>query len=129
VLGRRTLCDVDAEAARRQLEAEHQRLEHLRTSLDNDHIHDEPEEDSSGELSHIDQHPADAASDAFEREKVFSILDRVQAELDDVERALKHLDDGTYGRCQACGCEIGDDRLAAVPATPFCLEHQSQVEA
>jgi RNA polymerase-binding transcription factor DksA len=128
VLGRRTLCGVDAESARRHLEAEHQRLESLRASIDRDRIHDEPEEDSSAELSHFDQHPADAASDAFEREKVFSILDGVQAELDDVERALKLLDEGTYGLCQACGEEIGDERLAAVPATRFCLEHQSQVE-
>ena len=125
---RPTLCDVDAEAARRHLEAEHDRLAHVRASIDNDHLHDEPEEDSSAELSHFDQHPADAGSDAFEREKAFSILDGVQAELDDVERALKSLDEGTYGQCQACGCDIGDDRLAAVPATRFCLEHQSQIE-
>jgi RNA polymerase-binding transcription factor DksA len=129
VLGRRTLCDVDAEAARRQLEAEHQRLEHLRASLDNDHLHDEPEEDSSGELSHLDQHPADNASDTFEREKAFALLDRIQTELDDVERSLKLLDEGTYGQCQACGTEIGDERLAALPAARFCMEHQTQVEA
>lgn len=120
---------MDAEAARRHLEAEHERLARLRASIDNDHLHDEPEEDSSAELSHFGQHPADSASNAFEREKAFSILDGVEAELDDVERALKHLDEGTYGQCQACGCEIGDERLAAVPATRFCMEHQSQVEA
>jgi RNA polymerase-binding transcription factor DksA len=119
---------VDAESARRHLESEQDRLAQLRASLDNDRLHDEPEEDSSAELSHFDQHPADAASDAFEREKVFSILDQVQAELDAVERALKLLDEGTYGRCQACGCDIGDDRLAAVPAARFCISHQAEVE-
>lgn len=100
----------------------------MRTSLENEHLHDEPEEDSSAELSHFDQHPADAASDAFEREKEFSILDRVQVELDDVERALKRLDEGTYGSCQACGRDIGDERLEAVPAARFCIEHQSDAE-
>ena len=120
---------VDSEAARQHLKAEHDRLDHLRASIENgDHIHDEAEEDSSSELSHLDQHPADAASDAFEREKAFSILDQVQAELDDVERALKRLDEGSYGNCQACGCEIGDDRLAAVPAARFCMEHQTAAE-
>jgi RNA polymerase-binding protein DksA len=119
---------VDAEAARRALQAEQERLTHLRTSLENEHLHDEPEEDSSAELSHFDQHPADAASDAFEREKEFSILDRIQIELDDVERALKRLDEGTYGTCQACGRDIGDERLEAVPATRFCIEHQSDAE-
>jgi RNA polymerase-binding protein DksA len=127
--GRRpTLCGVEAESARRHLQAEHERLAHLRTSLENENLHDEPEEDSSAELSHFDQHPADAASDAFEREKEFAILDRIQAELDDVERALKRLDEGTYGTCQACGRDIGDERLEAVPATRFCIEHQSDVE-
>ena len=119
---------MEADAARRHLEAEHDRLAHVRDSLESERLHDEPEEDSSAELSHFDQHPADAASDAFEREKDFSILDRVQIELDDVERALKRLDEGTYGTCQACGCAIGDERLVAMPAARFCLEHQSQVE-
>jgi RNA polymerase-binding transcription factor DksA len=119
---------VDADAARGHLQAERERLDQVRTSLENEHLHDEPEEDSSSELSHIDQHPADAASDAFEREKDFSILDQVTAELDDVERALKRLDEGKYGLCQACGKEIGDERLAAVPAARFCLEHQTDAE-
>jgi DnaK suppressor protein len=119
---------VEADAARRHLEAEHDRLRHVRDTLDGDHLHDEPEEDSSAELSHFDQHPADAASDAFEREKEFSILDRVQAELDDVERALQRLDDGSYGTCQACGCVIDDERLTAVPAARFCVAHQTELE-
>jgi RNA polymerase-binding transcription factor DksA len=119
---------VEAESARQHLEAEQARLASLRQAIENDHLHDEPEEDSSAELSHFAQHPADAASDAFEREKDFSILEQVQEELDDVERAMKRLDDGTYGTCQACGCEIGDDRLEAVPATRFCMEHQSDAE-
>lgn len=119
---------MEAESARQYLEAEHDRLVHLRSSLENEHLHDEPEEDSSAELSHFDQHPADAASDAFEREKEFSILDRIQVELDDVERALKRLDEGTYGTCQACGRDIGDERLEAVPAARFCIQHQSDAE-
>ena len=121
---------VEADAARRHLEAENERLQHVRSALeDGGHLHDEPEEDSSAELSHFAQHPADAASDAFEREKEFSILDQVQAELDDVERALQRLDDGSYGTCQACGEVIGDDRLSVVPAARFCVEHQSAAES
>jgi RNA polymerase-binding transcription factor DksA len=120
---------VDADAARRHLEAEHDRLAHVRESLENDHLHDESEDESSSELSHmVLQHPADVASDAFEREKDFSILDQVQAELADVERALGRLDKGAYGTCDACGRRIGDERLAAVPATRFCVEHQSDAE-
>ena len=120
---------VDAEAARQHLKAEHDRLDHLRASIENgDHIHDEAEEDSSSELSHLDQHPADAASDAFEREKEFSILEQVEAELADVDRALDRLDGGSYGTCDVCGGSIPDDRLAALPAARFCMDHQGDAE-
>jgi RNA polymerase-binding transcription factor DksA len=124
----RTLQTVDDQAARQYLADEQQRLQALRASLENEHLHDEPEEDSSAELSHVDQHPADAASDAFERQKEFAILGRVEAELLDVDRALERLDDGTYGRCDACGEAIGDERLASVPAARFCVRHQGDVE-
>lgn len=51
------------------------------------------------------------------------MLDRVERELDDVERVLPRLDDGTYGTCEACGGAIGDTRLSESPATRFCAEH------
>lgn len=120
--------EVDDATARSHLTDEQQRLERLRASLGDGHLDREPEEDSSAELSHVDQHPADAASDAFEREKEFSILEQVAAELDEVDRALERLDNGTYGRCDACGEAIVDERLAAQPAARFCVEHQVAAE-
>ena len=45
-----------------------------------------------------------------------------------MQRAFVRLDRGTYGRCEACGAEIPDDRLLAVPAARFCLEHQAEAE-
>jgi RNA polymerase-binding transcription factor DksA len=97
---------VDHDAARQNLKAEHLRLESVRSSVENDRLHDESEDESSSELSHmVLQHPADIASDAFEREKDFSILEQVEAELADVERALARLDHGTYGTCERCGKE------------------------
>lgn len=53
-----------------------------------------------------------------------AILDRVAAELADVDMALERLDGGTYGRCAACGERIPDEHLATVPAARFCLAHQ-----
>lgn len=120
---------MDHDAARQNLQAEHTRLESVRTSVENDHLHDESEDESSSELSHmVLQHPADIASDAFEREKDFSILDQVQAELEAVERALARLDEGSYGKCEACGERIADERLAAMPAARFCVAHQGDLE-
>lgn len=119
---------MDDDAARQHLTDEHDRLVRLRETLENEHLHDEAEEDSSAELSHLDQHPADVASNAFEREKEFSILEQVEAELVDVDRALARLDGGRYGRCEVCGEAIGDERLSARPAARFCLDHQADLE-
>jgi len=52
-----------------------------------------------------------------------TVLDRIQDELDDVERALERLDDGSYGTCQACSATIDDELLARRPTTRFCPEH------
>jgi RNA polymerase-binding transcription factor DksA len=49
-------------------------------------------------------------------------VDQIDAVLDNVERALGRLDDGTYGRCATCGGPIDDDRLASLPATDVCTE-------
>ena len=46
---------------------------------------------------------------------------RLRDQLDDAERALARLDDGTYGRCEGCGRAIPDERLEARPATSFCV--------
>jgi RNA polymerase-binding transcription factor len=45
-----------------------------------------------------------------------------------VDRALHRLDDGSYGRCDACREPIDDNRLEAMPAARFCYMHQAQAE-
>jgi RNA polymerase-binding transcription factor DksA len=120
---------VETDDARRLLDEERARLEQVRGGFDAEHLHDQSEDDSRSELSHMAMHQADVGSDTFEREKDFSILEQVEAELADVERALHRLDDGTYGTCDACRAPIGDDRLAAQPAARFCLSHQAEAES
>lgn len=119
---------MEPDAAREHLVAEHERLERLQSGFAAEHLHDQSSEESTGELAHFGQHDADAASSTFEREKDFSILDQVEAELGDVERALRRLDDGTYGTCEACSGPIGDERLEAQPAARFCITHQDAAE-
>jgi DnaK suppressor protein len=43
--------------------------------------------------------------------------------LEEVERALAKVDDGTYGRCDVCGDGIGAGRLEARPWATRCLRH------
>ena len=47
----------------------------------------------------------------------------LRGQLDDVQHALGKLDSGSYGLCEVCGEAIPDDRLAALPATRFCMSH------
>ena len=119
---------MDADVARQRLADERARLDGVKSTFDEEGLTNESESDSLGELSSYDQHPADMGTETFEREKDLSILEQVDAELVDVEHALRRLDDGTYGTCEVCGKVIPDERLEAMPATRLCLEHQAEAE-
>jgi RNA polymerase-binding transcription factor DksA len=119
---------MDSDLARQRLADEHERLVGVRSTFDDEGLTEQSENDSVGELSSYDQHQADMGTETFEREKDLSILEQVEAELADVEHALRRLDEGTYGTCEVCGKEIPDERLEAMPATRLCLEHQAEAE-
>ena len=51
------------------------------------------------------------------------LLEQVRSDLDAVDTALRRLDQGGYGRCQACGDVIDDGTLDAAPATALCAAH------
>jgi RNA polymerase-binding transcription factor DksA len=118
---------MDPEDARARLEEERRRLESIRTGIDDDDVRTESEQDTLSESTQT-QHPADIGTETFNRERDLSVLESVEAELSDVEHALRRIDEGTYGRCEACGRPIGDDRLEAVPAARFCLDDQHLAE-
>jgi DnaK suppressor protein len=46
--------------------------------------------------------------------------------LTQVQYALHRIDDGTYGKCTACGRQIEATRLEAVPWAAYCLEDQEK---
>ena len=119
---------MDTVLARQRLADERDRLAGVRATFDDEGLTEQSENDSVGELSSYDQHQADMGTETFEREKDLSILEQVEAELVDVEHALRRLDEGTYGTCEVCGRAIPDERLEAMPATRFCVEHQAQAE-
>ena len=51
------------------------------------------------------------------------ILDAVEAEMDDIERALARLEDGTYGTCEVCGERLSSETLHERPAARRCRAH------
>ncbi len=80
------------------------------------------------ELSTYDDHPADLASETFEREKDLALEGNIQALLEKVNTALEKLDEGTYGVCDSCGVEINASRLEALPWASLCLNCQDRLE-
>lgn len=119
---------MEADAARKLLEQERQRLTDVKATFADQDFSGSTEAEGLSELSDADQHQADVATETFEREKDLSILERVEGELADVEHALRRLDDGTYGTCEACGKPIGEERLHAMPAARFCVDDQMLAE-
>lgn len=119
---------MESDSARDALAAERERLEGVKAGLEADGIGTESESENLSELSDVDQHQADTATETFERERDFSILEQVEGELHDIDRALQRLDDGTYGQCEFCSKPIGAERLEAMPAARFCVEHQAMAE-
>ncbi|HEX6422578.1 MAG TPA: sigma 54 modulation/S30EA ribosomal C-terminal domain-containing protein [Acidimicrobiales bacterium] len=119
---------AEPSTARRRLRDELDRLEAVRAAILADGLDRESETESVGDTASIDQHPADLGTETFERERELSLLEDVEAEIADVQRALARVASGTYGRCDACGATIPDERLVAVPGTRFCIEHQAANE-
>lgn len=120
---------MDSEQARQRLEDERARLEQVRGTFDDEHLTDETESESVGELTGgLDQHQADVGTETFEREKDLSILENVESQLADIEHALNRIADGTYGTCEACGRPIDEARLEAMPATRLCIDDQAVAE-
>jgi RNA polymerase-binding transcription factor DksA len=119
---------VEDQETRSLLEAERERLQRTRETLVAEAGLSERLDDSFSELASVDNHPADVGTETFEREKILSIIEAVDAQLEDIEHALHRLEGGTYGLCEACGRPIPDDRLRAQPAARFCLEDQQRAE-
>lgn len=51
------------------------------------------------------------------------ILDGLEARYQSVTRALKKIEQNTFGTCEICGNEIEEDRLEAMPSARTCKAH------
>ncbi len=65
---------------------------------------------------------ADSSQVTAERGEAERLAADLQESLDDVERALRRMADGTYGTCERCGRPIGEARLEAMPTARRCLD-------
>ena len=105
---------MERREATKLLAEERSRLEQLRASIEAEAAA-LSERGMTGELSSADQHPADTATETFEREKDLSILDQLERELAELHAALERVDAGTYGVDEETGQPIDPARLDAFP--------------
>jgi DnaK suppressor protein len=83
---------------------------------------------SSGELSTMPVHMADVGSDNYEQEFVLGLVDTERKILEDIDRALNKIKEGTYGVCEGTGQPISKARLEANPYARYCIEYARKIE-
>lgn len=64
----------------------------------------------------------DGTVEAISRLTEIGVGTSLELGLERTERALAKLDEGTYGRCDACGKPIAPKRLQAMPNVVLCIE-------
>jgi RNA polymerase-binding transcription factor len=72
--------------------------------------------------------PTDRAALESDRNFLLRMRDRERKLLSKISEAFARLEDGSYGRCEECGGEIGFERLKARPVTTLCIACKSAQE-
>jgi len=121
---------MDAALSKTQTEALRQRLLREQAELEarigeNGHYQlESSQRETLSELSAYDNHPGDLGTETFERGKDLALLERDAFRLERIRAALKRMETGEYGRCQACGAPIPAKRLEAMPTAEYCVAHE-----
>jgi DnaK suppressor protein len=108
---------LDLNVIKKQLETQKEELEQRLGALTKD-------------LHHRDEAmSADFAEQSTEMEnyEVLVALDKEgRHELEQIESALRRIDDKRYGQCTQCRGNIGEKRLQAIPHAALCMDCSSQ---
>jgi DnaK suppressor protein len=78
----------------------------------------------SGNLSNAPVHLADAAPEQIDAD--INVIEAERGMLEDIQAAIHRIDEGTFGYCTDCGCQIAEERLQALPYTPYCVHCSSK---
>jgi RNA polymerase-binding protein DksA len=114
------LTSQEIEELRARLESEREELSTQLTTIE-DQAFAATQSDMSGDVG-VDDESADAGTATFEREKELSIEQNVRDLIQKIDRALKRIEDGTYGICEVCGKPIEKARIKALPYVDLCIK-------
>ena len=74
-----------------------------------------------GSAGDDDEHDPEGPTVAFERQHIAALLAQAREHLAAVDAALRKAASGIYEICDMCGGPIGEERLAARPASLICV--------
>ncbi len=84
---------------------------------------------STADKRGVTTHMADVSSDNSRQEMELKMLSEDGDVLQLIYDALQRLADGEYGKCQECGQDIPEGRLAVRPYAIYCVKCKSRHEA
>lgn len=70
----------------------------------------------------------DLASSEYSQSMVFRLRDREKFLLKKIDKALKRIEDGSFGVCENCGEDIAMKRIEARPVTTLCIRCKEEQE-
>lgn len=85
-------------------------------------------QDAAGDLSNMPIHMADLGTDNYEQEFALDLMDSERKMLHEIDDALRRIEQGKYGICEATGKPIAVARLEAQPWARYCVNHARTLE-
>ena len=73
----------------------------------------------------FDEEGGEGGTSNVERELDLVLSAQARAAVDEIDRALTKIDNGTYGTCETCGQPIPRARLKALPYAALCVQCKS----
>ncbi len=117
------------EMTRPDFTLQRERLLALRARLQGDST--QMEDDAWKEHSKTISIPTDVAelgSDSADQDLTLSLLGNKKEALNQIDRALKRIEDGSFGQCEECGTKIPEPRLEAIRYAALCVDCASRRE-
>ncbi|MGH2740675.1 MAG: TraR/DksA family transcriptional regulator [Actinomycetota bacterium] len=111
---------------RKQLEQEREQLEAQFAEIEETSLGTSQSE-LSGEAA-FDEEYADSGTFTFERERDLSLAENLKDLIEQIDRAVVRIDDGTYGICERCGRTIEKARIKALPYARLCIKDKQAEE-
>jgi DnaK suppressor protein len=92
-------------------------------------MEDEALRSSGGNLSNMPLHMADIGTDTYDQDFTLGMAESERGLLNEIDDALRRIEDRTYGVCQMSGQPIPKARLDAKPWAKYTIESARRIES